>query len=82
MPAFTEAHEPDLILRFGTTPTSKALLGWLAAMAAPQVVVDDGGWNEPTLRPVTMVQAEPVRLAHDLAGYLRGHGSGARGRDR
>ncbi len=80
VPAFTEAHEPDLILRFGTTPTSKALLGWLAAMAAPQVVVDDGGWNEPTLRPVTMVQAEPVRLAHDLAGYLRGHGSGARGR--
>ena len=78
VPAFTAGHEPDLVLRFGGTPTSKALLGWLAATASPQVVVDDGGWNEPTLRSVTMVQAEPVRLAHDLAGHLGGAGSGVR----
>ena len=67
--AFAEAHEPDLVLRFGGTPTSKALLGWLAATRATQVVVDDGGWNEPTGRLVTMVQAEPARLAMDLAGH-------------
>ena len=76
--AFAEAHEPDLVLRFGGTPTSKALLGWLAATRAAQVVVDDGGWNEPTGRLVTMVQAEPARLAMDLAGHLERRGSRSR----
>ena len=76
--AFAEAHEPDLILRFGGTPTSKALLGWLAATRATQLVVDDGGWNEPTGRLVTMVQAEPARLAMDLAGHLERQGPASR----
>jgi 2-succinyl-5-enolpyruvyl-6-hydroxy-3-cyclohexene-1-carboxylate synthase len=34
------------------------------------VVVDDGGWNEPLLLPVTMVQADPVELARALAARL------------
>ncbi len=61
------ALRPDLVLRFGGTPTSKALSGYLVETAAPQIVVDDGGWNEPTLLPGTLVQAEPVALARALA---------------
>jgi 2-succinyl-5-enolpyruvyl-6-hydroxy-3-cyclohexene-1-carboxylate synthase len=68
--SFAEAQQPDLVLRFGGTPTSKAILGWLVAGAAAQIVVDDGGWDEPTLLPVTMVQAEPVELARALAARL------------
>jgi 2-succinyl-5-enolpyruvyl-6-hydroxy-3-cyclohexene-1-carboxylate synthase len=70
VPAFAEAHRPDLVVRFGGTPTSKALQAWLDAGDVPQVVVDDGGWNAPTLEPLTMVRADPVLLASDLAGRL------------
>jgi 2-succinyl-5-enolpyruvyl-6-hydroxy-3-cyclohexene-1-carboxylate synthase len=45
-------------------------LAWLTDVAAPQIVVDDGGWNEPTLLRHAMVQAEPVSLARDLAALL------------
>ena len=75
--SFAEAQQPDLVLRFGGTPTSKALTGWLVAGAAAQVVVDDGGWDEPTLLPVTMVHAEPVELARALAARLGGGEAGS-----
>lgn len=64
---FRAAHVPDLIIRFGGPPTSKAVIGMLVEQPARQIVVDDGGWAEPTLRPVTMVHAEPVGLAVTLA---------------
>lgn len=68
--AFRARHAPDLVIRFGGAPTSKAVVEMLREHAAPQVVVDDGGWTEPTLLPVTMIHAEPVRLATALAGRL------------
>lgn len=68
--AFRAAHVPDLVIRFGGTPTSKALTGMLAEQSARQIVVDDGGWAEPTLRQVTMVHAEPVGLAAALADTI------------
>jgi 2-succinyl-5-enolpyruvyl-6-hydroxy-3-cyclohexene-1-carboxylate synthase len=44
---FADSHVPDLVLRVGDTPTSKALRAWLAA--APQVVLDPhDAWHEPT----------------------------------
>ena len=40
---------PDLVLRFGEMPTSKALRSWLAFLHPRQVVFDPRyGWNEPT----------------------------------
>jgi 2-succinyl-5-enolpyruvyl-6-hydroxy-3-cyclohexene-1-carboxylate synthase len=69
---FAGAHRPDLVLRFGGTPTSKTLLEWMAAGRAPQIVVDDGGWSDATLLPLTVVQAEPVGLAWTLAERLAG----------
>ena len=73
---FRAAHVPDLIVRFGGTPTSKAIVGMLAEQPARQIVVDDGGWAEPTLRPVTMVHAEPTGFATALAEAVTAHRGG------
>jgi 2-succinyl-5-enolpyruvyl-6-hydroxy-3-cyclohexene-1-carboxylate synthase len=43
------------------------VLEWIVSSGARQVVVDDGGWTDPTLLPVTMVQADPIVFAEDLA---------------
>lgn len=67
---FRDGHRPDVVVRFGGTPTSKALLTWLSDLDADQLVVDDGGWSEPTVRPVTMIHADPVRIAEVLAARL------------
>jgi 2-succinyl-5-enolpyruvyl-6-hydroxy-3-cyclohexene-1-carboxylate synthase len=65
--AFTRGHQPDLVIRFGATPTARTTLEWLGSLAAEQLVVDDGGWNEPTLHPTTLVHAAPVAFAEMLA---------------
>ena len=67
---FGASHRPDLVLRFGGAPTSKTVLTWLASLEVDQIVVDDGGWNEPTIRPVTMVRADPGRVVALLVGCL------------
>jgi 2-succinyl-5-enolpyruvyl-6-hydroxy-3-cyclohexene-1-carboxylate synthase len=72
---FRAAHRPGVVIRFGGTPTSKALWTWLGELDADQVVVDDGGWNEPTIRPATIVHADPVQLADALASRLSAAGS-------
>ena len=79
--AVRAALRPDLVVRWGASPTSKPVLGFLSETAAPQIVVDDGGWNEPTLLPGTMIQAEPVTLAAallDAVGSLAAARSGDR----
>jgi len=70
-PAFRDAHPADLVVRFGGTPTSKALLEMVREQRAPQVVVDDGGWTEPTLLPATIAHADPAWLAAALADRLQ-----------
>ena len=67
---FVAAHVPDLVVRFGGTPTSKVLVETLQGWAAPQIVVDDGGWNETTLLPTTMVQAEPIAFSTALTASI------------
>jgi 2-succinyl-5-enolpyruvyl-6-hydroxy-3-cyclohexene-1-carboxylate synthase len=64
--------EPDLIVRFGDMPTSKALRSWLASLPAlRQLVVDpSGGWNEPSRQAETVVRADPRRVADGLARRL------------
>lgn len=73
---FRAGHLPDLVLRFGGTPTSKALVATLQEQRVAQIVVDDGGWTEPTLLPATMVHADPVRLAVALSERLEGRTPG------
>jgi 2-succinyl-5-enolpyruvyl-6-hydroxy-3-cyclohexene-1-carboxylate synthase len=68
------ALEPELVIRFGDMPTSKALRQWLGSLPAlRQVVVDPAfGWNEPSNQAETIVRAEPRSLAGGLAERLAG----------
>jgi 2-succinyl-5-enolpyruvyl-6-hydroxy-3-cyclohexene-1-carboxylate synthase len=67
---------PDLVLRFGDTPTCKPLRQWLAGLdSTRQVVVDPaGGWNEPSRRAETILRADPAALATGAASRLAGPG--------
>ncbi len=62
---------PDLVIRFGDLPTSKALRSWLERSGVEQVVIDPPGrWNEPTRRAGALVRAEATTLARELAERL------------
>jgi 2-succinyl-5-enolpyruvyl-6-hydroxy-3-cyclohexene-1-carboxylate synthase len=67
------ALEPDLVIRFGDMPTSKALRQWLASLDdLRQVIVDPiADWKEPTRRAESIVRAEPSDFADGLAERLK-----------
>ena len=67
---------PELVIRIGDMPTSKALRGWLAANTdCRQIVIDpDGGWNEPTWTAEQMLRVEPGPLARLLADSIEQRG--------
>lgn len=69
--------EPDLVLRFGDLPTSKALRQWLAGLDCPVLAVDPPGrWNDPTRVAAAIVRCDPIALAGDLA-HRCAHGDDA-----
>ena len=73
---FREAHAPDLIVRFGGTPTAKVLNQQLEAWAAPQLLVDDGGgWNRPVGPAISRIDADPVVFADAAARAATGESS-------
>ncbi|MGG2971831.1 2-succinyl-5-enolpyruvyl-6-hydroxy-3-cyclohexene-1-carboxylic-acid synthase [Geobacillus stearothermophilus] len=58
---------PDVVLRFGAMPVSKPLLLWLKRhRSIRQIVVDDGGWRDPTLSAAYMVQSDETALCRQL----------------
>lgn len=65
----SEAFEPELIIRFGDLPTSKALRTWLAGLGeVPQVFFDPSfGWNQPTRAAMVIVRTDPMDAASALA---------------
>ncbi len=68
---FAKSVVPDLVLRFGETPTSKPLRGWLATSGADQIVVDPyGGWHDPSRRAAALLRADPTELASGWAARL------------
>ena len=74
---FADDHPPDLILRFGATPTSKPLTQALEAWAGSQLLVDDGeGWNVPVGESIERLDVDPVAFAEAAAAAARGEGSG------
>ncbi len=63
--------DPDLVLRFGASPTSKRLRKHLADTGAETVVVDPaGGWREAEFAATDLVVADPTRLARGLVARL------------
>jgi 2-succinyl-5-enolpyruvyl-6-hydroxy-3-cyclohexene-1-carboxylate synthase len=63
---------PELIVRIGDMPTSKALRLWIAGLdGCRQLVVDPAfGWNEPSNRAETLLRADPAALCAGLAERL------------
>jgi 2-succinyl-5-enolpyruvyl-6-hydroxy-3-cyclohexene-1-carboxylate synthase len=60
--------EPDVVVRFGASPTSKTLRTYLAGVDARQVVVDPaGGWREAEFTATDLVAASPDAFATALA---------------
>jgi 2-succinyl-5-enolpyruvyl-6-hydroxy-3-cyclohexene-1-carboxylate synthase len=76
--AFAAGHRPDLVVRIGAGPTSKALTGWLDG-SVPQIVVDpEGGWPDPARTASQRLVADPSALLEAVAAALS-QGRGARG---
>jgi len=62
---------PDLVLRVGALPTSKALQLWLRANAeARQLLLGSGGWADPSQDAAWAVRADPVATCHALNDAL------------
>jgi 2-succinyl-5-enolpyruvyl-6-hydroxy-3-cyclohexene-1-carboxylate synthase len=79
VPGFAAAQRPDLVLRVGAAPTSKALTGWLDA-SVPQVMVDpEGGWPDPGRAAGRRLVADPSALLRAVAAAVaRDPGAGGR----
>ncbi|MED5078607.1 thiamine pyrophosphate-dependent enzyme, partial [Geobacillus stearothermophilus] len=63
---------PDVVLRFGAMPVSKPLFLWLKRhRAIRQIVVDDGGWRDPTLSADSFVQSDELILCRQLLEWAK-----------
>jgi 2-succinyl-5-enolpyruvyl-6-hydroxy-3-cyclohexene-1-carboxylate synthase len=63
-----ERLAPEVVLRFGAMPTSKPVMQYLQRYAsARQIVVDPGGWREPTGLASDVFHIDPRLLCAALA---------------
>ena len=71
--AFRRAHLPDVVVRIGALPTSKALAGWLGDHPeVPQIVLDgDGGWSDAAGVASTVVAGAPAAILAALCDATR-----------
>jgi 2-succinyl-5-enolpyruvyl-6-hydroxy-3-cyclohexene-1-carboxylate synthase len=69
---FASAHLPQLELRFGAPPTSKAYR--LLGERHPELtrwVVDPHGWRDPSALACELLRSDPAELARELCAQLR-----------
>jgi len=60
-------HGPDLVIRMGATPTSRALNAWLAAAAPPTFLIDpDHSWHDQDQVARHVVGCDPQALLEAL----------------
>ena len=60
-------HGPDLVIRLGSTPTSKVMNAWLAAAAAPTFLVDpDRMWRDEDQVASNVLVCDPQPLIESL----------------
>ena len=68
--AFAARHEPDVVVRFGDLPTSKALRLWLARLDARQVAFDpEGARQDPASVVGEWRTDDPVEWARAAAEH-------------
>jgi 2-succinyl-5-enolpyruvyl-6-hydroxy-3-cyclohexene-1-carboxylate synthase len=64
-------EEPEVVIRFGAPPVSKALNAWLGSRRTiPQIVVDDGRWRDPAALATTVIRGDTALVAEALGGRL------------
>jgi 2-succinyl-5-enolpyruvyl-6-hydroxy-3-cyclohexene-1-carboxylate synthase len=62
---------PEVVVRFGASPTSKPLRNYLAESGGRQFVVDPaGGWREATFTATDLIVADETRVVADLAARI------------
>ncbi len=70
---FGAGHRPDLVVRLGAAPTSKAVNALLADSGAFQVVLDAGhGWRDPDLVAAEFWRTDPAVTLAALAERCQG----------
>ncbi|HEX4215006.1 MAG TPA: 2-succinyl-5-enolpyruvyl-6-hydroxy-3-cyclohexene-1-carboxylic-acid synthase [Candidatus Dormibacteraeota bacterium] len=75
---WAQGHRPDLVLRLGGVPTSKAVGEFLGSAGTPMIEVDPGGgWRDPELLAEQILRCDPALLLDALASRLEGPGAGS-----
>ena len=75
--------DPEVVVRFGASPTSKVLRNYLEASDARQFLVDPAGeWREATYTATDLLVADPTRLAERVASELERSGESSAWRER
>ncbi len=69
---WANAHRPDLVLRVGAPPTSKAVNQFIAASAAEVLVVELDGWRDPDQVASEFIRCEPGSLLAALSATVSG----------
>jgi 2-succinyl-5-enolpyruvyl-6-hydroxy-3-cyclohexene-1-carboxylate synthase len=66
-----EALAPELVLRFGATPTSKPLQAYIAKHhAARQILISEGDWQDPMHTATDTFQTNPNQFVTELTAAL------------
>jgi 2-succinyl-5-enolpyruvyl-6-hydroxy-3-cyclohexene-1-carboxylate synthase len=70
---FALSHPPDLVLRIGAPPTSKAFQQWLELHPSSRLVMldPDRTWSDPDHLASEVIDANPVHLCDSLERRLR-----------
>ncbi|MFQ5665620.1 MAG: 2-succinyl-5-enolpyruvyl-6-hydroxy-3-cyclohexene-1-carboxylic-acid synthase [Candidatus Binatia bacterium] len=78
--ALATVWAPDVVVRFGPMPASKAFLRYLQRHPRCRHVVIDplGGWNDPTGMAAEIVPCDPVATCDALCRCIPTHPSGPR----
>ena len=69
---FASAHAPQVVLRFGATPTSRALRSWLEASPPETLVLldPDARWSDPSHLATHRLAVDPAALLSAAAARL------------
>jgi 2-succinyl-5-enolpyruvyl-6-hydroxy-3-cyclohexene-1-carboxylate synthase len=66
-----DVEPPDVVIRLGTPPASKALAAWLASTGCTEIAIDrDGWWYDPDRGASLVVEADPATACLELAPLL------------
>ena len=75
-PSMAASLAPEVVLRFGAAPTSKTLGQYIERhRSAYQLLVGDGGWNDPFHASSEVLHVDPVLLCAGLASAVNGQGT-------